>query len=150
VVGDAPMSALGVAPVHDLQAALAAADVITLHVPLLGRQPLIGVAELARMKPTALLVNTARGGLIDEAALAAALAEGRLGGAGIDVLADEPPAPNHPLLASGRAILTPHTAGLSQESALRMSVSSVQNVLDFFAGRLDAALVVNRPKQRNG
>jgi D-3-phosphoglycerate dehydrogenase / 2-oxoglutarate reductase len=95
------------------------------------------------MKPTAVLVNTARGGVVDESALIAALSEERLAAAGLDVFDDEPPSPDNPLFAMDRVVLSPHIAGLTAECAERMAVSSVQNVLDFFAGRLDPALVVN-------
>jgi D-3-phosphoglycerate dehydrogenase len=108
---------------------------------------LIGAAELAVMKPTAILVNTARGGIIDEAALAAALRDGRLAAAGIDVFDDEPPPATHPLLELDQVLLSPHIAGISAESAERMAVASVQNVLDFFDGRLDPSLVIDtRPR----
>lgn len=138
------MRAAGVEPVTDPDAALGMADVVSLHVPL-SAKVLIGAAELVRMKPTAFLINTARGGMVDEAALVGALAQGRLAGAGLDVFASEPPPPDHPLRSSDRVLLSPHTAGLTQESAMRMSLSAVQNVLDYFAGRLDPALVVNAP-----
>ena len=82
---------------------------------------MIGAPELALMKPTALVVNTSRGGLIDEAALAAALREGRIGGAGIDTFDEEPPRADNPLLGTGRAILSPHIAGLTQEAMARLS-----------------------------
>ena len=118
------------------------ADFVSLHAPRTDR-PLIGAAELALMKPTAVVVNTARGGLVDEAALIAALASGRLAGAGLDVLADEPPRPDNPLLAMDRVVLSPHVAGLTAESAERMAVASVRNALDFLAGRLAPALLVN-------
>ena len=95
------------------------------------------------MKPGAILINAARGGLVDEAALDQALREGRLFGAGLDVLTAEPPAPDHPLLTNDRVLISPHSAGLTAECAARMAVASVQNVLDHFAGRLDPALVVN-------
>ena len=88
------------------------------------------------MKPGALLVNTSRGGIIDEPALAAALADGRLGGAGIDVFEKEPPAADNPLLAAPRAILTPHAAALTRECTVRMAVLAVERVLDQFAGRI--------------
>ena len=140
------IEAAGVTPVSDLDAAYGAADVVSIHSPRAGQEVLVGARELARMKPAAVLINTARGGLVDETALAAALAQGRLAGAGLDVFLAEPPAPGHPLLASDRVVFSPHMAGLSQESALRMSLSSVQNVLDFFAGRLDPELVVNASK----
>ena len=131
-----------VAPVSDLQAGLAWADAISVNVPKAER-PVIGSVELSAMKPTAVLINTARGGVVDEAALLAALREGRIAAAGIDVFDDEPPAADHPLFAFDQVILTPHIAGLTAECGERMAISSVQNVLDFFAGRIDSALVVN-------
>lgn len=127
----------------DLTTALAETDAVSLHLPRADRA-VIGAAELAVMKPTAVVVNTARGGLVDEAALAEALRAGRLGGAGIEVFDVEPPAKDHPLFGLDRAVLTPHNAALTVECAERMAVASVQNVLDFFAGKLDPALVVNR------
>jgi D-3-phosphoglycerate dehydrogenase / 2-oxoglutarate reductase len=122
---------------------LASADFISVNVPKAAK-PLIGDAELQRVKPGVILVNTARGGVVDEAALAAALADGRVAAAGLDVFDDEPPAAGNPLLAFDQAILTPHVAGLTAQSAERMAVASVRNVLDFFAGRLDPALIVNK------
>jgi D-3-phosphoglycerate dehydrogenase len=127
----------------DRAAALAVADVISLNMPGTGR-PVLGAAEIARLKPGVVIVNTARGGLIDEAALARALAEGHVAAAGIDVFAAEPPAPDNSLFGFDQVILSPHAAGISAESGERMAVASVQNVLDFFDGRLDPALVVNR------
>lgn len=127
----------------DLDAALAAADVVSIHAPK-GDGPLLGADEIARLKPGAIVVNTARGGMVDEAALAAALREGRIAGAGLDVFADEPPAPGAPLLGVESAVLTPHVAGLSREGMEQMAVISVRNALDFFDGRLDPGMVFNR------
>jgi D-3-phosphoglycerate dehydrogenase len=138
------MREAGVTPAPDLGPALEEADFVSVHVPGSGGVPLIGEAELRRMKRRAVLVNTARGGVVDEAALAAALAEGRIGGAGLDVFTDEPPSPGNPLLASDRTVLSPHSAGLTQECARRMAVAAMRNIVDFFEGRLDPALVVNR------
>lgn len=126
-----------------LAEALAEADAVSLHLPR-GEGHVLGAAELALMKPTAVVVNTARGGLVDEVALAEALRAGRLGGAGIEVFEAEPPGKDHPLFGLDQAVLTPHNAALTVECAERMALASVQNVLDFFAGRLDPALVVNR------
>ena len=129
--------------VDDLKAGLAAADVVSVHMPK-GDGAVIGAAELAAMKPSAILVNTARGGIVDESALLDALQSGRLAAAGLDVFEQEPPDPDHPLFKLDQVITSPHIAGLTAESAERMAISSVQNVLDFFAGRLDPALIVNR------
>ncbi len=135
--------AAGVTPVADIGPALETADVVSVHIPRSDNGALIGSREFAKLKRTAIVVNTARGGLIDEDALAAALGEGRLAGAGLDVFTAEPPPSDHPLFASDRVVLSPHSAGLTQESAARMSVFAVQNILDFFAGTLDRSLVVN-------
>ncbi len=129
--------------VADLTTGLIRADFISVHIPK-ADGPLIGVGELAAMKYGAVIVNTARGGIVDEAALADALRSGQIAAAALDVFDAEPPEPDHPLLAFDQVIFTPHTAGLTREAAERMAIASVQNVLDHFAGRLDAALVVNR------
>lgn len=139
------ITAAGAEPVAGLLDGLRGADVVSLHVPKAGDRSLIGPPELGAMRPGALLVNTARGGLVDEDALADALEQGRLGGAGIDVLADEPPKPSSRLLACPRTILSPHSAGLTKECAARMGEAAARNIVDFFDGRLDPRLVVNRP-----
>jgi D-3-phosphoglycerate dehydrogenase len=132
-----------VMPADTLADGLAWADVVSVNVPK-ARRPILGAEEFACLKPGAIVVNTARGGVVDEAALASALADGRVAAAGLDVFDDEPPAKNHPLLAFDQVVLTPHIAGLTQQAAERMAVSSVQNVIDFFEGRIDPDLIVNR------
>ena len=122
---------------------LAWADIVSVHVPK-GDRPLIEDAELRQVKPGVVIINTARGGIVDEAALAEALTDGRVAAAGLDVFEDEPPPADHPLFRFDQVILTPHIAGLTAQAAERMAVSSVQNVLDFFAGKLDPALIVNK------
>jgi phosphoglycerate dehydrogenase-like enzyme len=118
----------------DLRALLAQADVVTLHVPLLpATEKMIGKAELAVMKPGAVLIQAARGGVVDEAALAEALSSGRLGGAAIDVYSTEPPQSDNPLLAlSGeaaeRTILTPHIAGVTRQALAFLFRSAWENV----------------------
>ena len=133
----------GVTRSDDLPSVLSQADFISLHVPATGK-PLLGADEIATLKSSAVVLNAARGGLIDDAALATALRENRLLGAGIDVFAHEPPAPDHAYADVDTAILTPHSAGMSLECAERMAMSSVQNVLDCFNDQLNTDLVVNR------
>jgi D-3-phosphoglycerate dehydrogenase / 2-oxoglutarate reductase len=143
-VSAADATALGVTKTDDWRASLADTDVLSLHVPRSAEtENMIGAAELHRMKPTALLINTGRGGLVDEKALADALGAGRIRGAGIDVFEEEPPGPDHPLLASEKVILSPHIAGLTRESSARLSFAAAENVLAGLDGRLDPALVVN-------
>jgi len=101
---------------------LAAADIVSLHCPLTAEtRGLIDAAAIARMRPGALLVTTARGFIVDEAALLAALREGRLGGAGLDVWEEEPPPASHPLLAHPAVLASPHTAGVTAESRARVA-----------------------------
>lgn len=114
------------------------ADVLSLHLPLTeATRNMIGRAELNRMKPNALLINTARGGLVDEAALAEALTAGRIAGAGFDVLSVEPPKPDNPLLKLRlpNFILTPHTAWASQQAMQTLADQLIDNVEAFVAGK---------------
>jgi len=118
---------------------LAQSDVISLHCPLTEHtRHLIGAAELARMKSGALLINTARGPLVDERALLAALDSGRLGGAALDVLGQEPPAADHPLLTHRHAnlIVTPHVAWASQSSLQRLADGILGNLHGYYSGNL--------------
>lgn len=122
------------------------ADVISLHCPLNeATRHLIGAAELAAMKPGALLINTARGGLVDEAALAAALRAGHIGGAGFDVLSQEPPVDNPllaaDLLAAGNFILTPHVAWSSREAMQALADQLIGNIEAWAAGEARNRLV---------
>jgi len=113
-------------------------DVLSLHCPLTEQtRGMIGAAELAHMKADALLINTARGGLVDEPALAEALREGRLGGAGFDVLTVEPPRQGNPLLAADlpNLILTPHMAWASRESRQRLLDQVADNIQAYRQGR---------------
>lgn len=116
---------------------IAGSDVISLHVPLTNEtQGMIGDAAIARMRPGAIVINAARGGVIDEPALAAALKAGRLGGAAIDVFAHEPLDAAHGALFADvpNLILTPHIAGVTEESNVRVSWVTVDNVRRHLAG----------------
>ena len=119
-------------------------DAITLHVPLSRTtRGLIGAKELARMKPDAILLNVSRGGVVDEAALAAALREGRLGGAGIDVFEHEPPT-GSPLLDAPNAVLTPHLGAATAEAQVLVAEEIAAQILDVLDGR-PARYAVNAP-----
>lgn len=137
-------SALNVQRAEELSDGLKMADALTVHLPLSDSKPLLGRTELALLKPNAIVINTARGGIIDERALVEALKNETLAGAGLDVFSQEPPAPDSPLLlGSDRLILSPHSAGLTQEAAMRMSVSAVNNIIHYFNGTLEENLIVN-------
>ena len=113
------------------------ADYVTLHLPdSESTHGLIGERELALMKPGACLINCARGRLVDEGALVAALESGQLGGAALDVFVDEPLPPNHPLLKLEQVVLTPHLAGSTVEAQIDASVEVAHQVLDVIAGRM--------------
>lgn len=132
----------GIEPCRDLGELLARADVVSLHVPLRPEtRGMIGRGELARMKPGSFLINTARGALIDEAALVEALTAGRLGGAGLDVFAREPVPPDHPLLRLDNVVLSPHAAGSSREALERTALTVAQAILRVAAGRRPAHLL---------
>jgi glyoxylate reductase len=120
----------------ELTALLERADFLSLHVALTPEtRGLIGAAELARLSPGALLINTARGGIIDEKALADALASGRLAGAALDVFADEPLPPTSPLLGAQNLVLTPHIGSASTATRTRMADLAVENLLAGLEGR---------------
>jgi len=134
VVGDAVLAKSLDARSVPLDELLSASDVVSLHVPLaLTTQNLIGAKELARMKPGAILIQGSRGGIVDEAALAASLTSGHLGGAAVDVYSAEPPTPDNPLLkltgeAASRLLLTPHVAGVTRQASAFLFRSAWQNV----------------------
>jgi phosphoglycerate dehydrogenase-like enzyme len=108
---------------------LASSDVVSLHIPLTPETTgLIGQRELDLMKPSAILVNTARGGVVDEPALIDALENERLAGAGLDVLTAEPIEPNHPLLGLDNVVLTPHVGGVSAEASRFSIALSCENI----------------------
>jgi len=132
----ATLKAAGCEPVTDLDAAVAQADFVTVHCPKNAETTnMFDAARLARMKPTAYLVNTARGGIVNEAALCAALAANKIAGAGIDVFEKEPAPLDHPLLKLPNAIVSPHIAGVTVESLDRMAIAAIENTLSVLDGR---------------
>ena len=128
----------------DMDALLERADAITVHVPLGPRTTgLIGEKAIRRMKPGAFVLNVARGGVVDEAAVADALREGRLGGAGIDVFEQEPPT-GSPMLDAPNTVLTPHLGASTAEAQVAVAEEIAEQVLDVLAGRA-ASYAVNAP-----
>jgi glycerate dehydrogenase len=119
-----------------LEELLAGSDVVSLHCPLTPEtEHLLDARRLALMRPGAFLINTGRGPLVDEAALATALNEGRLAGAGLDVLSSEPPSPGNPLLAARNCLITPHIAWATRASRSRLLDVVVANVAAFLTGK---------------
>ena len=146
VLSDDRALAPGQVRVVTLEAGLAAADVVSLHVPSSPEtHNLLNAARLECMRDGAILVNTARGGIVDETALLDGLDRGRPALYATDVLASEPPAPDDPLLQRSDVILTPHSAALTTESARRMSERAAQNAVDFLSGDLAAEMTAFRP-----
>ena len=144
-VGHEAIGRSGFHPVDDFRAVLPETDLLTVHVPLDDQTwHLIGAPELAALPPHALVINVARGGIVDESALINALRNGTIRGAGLDVFEQEPPARDNPLFGLDNVVLSPHGAGLTEQSAVRMAVSTAKNLLAGLDGTLDPTMVVNR------
>ena len=144
------IDAAGCVPESDLDAALPHADFVTLHCPKTAETAgMFGAPRLARMKTSACLVNTARGGIIDEAALHRALTTGVIRAAGLDVFEREPPAPDNPLLGLANVLAAPHMAGVTKESFERMAIAVAENLLSVLDGKPIADNVVNREVLRH-
>lgn len=134
-----------------LAALLPAVDVLSLHAPLTpDTRVLIGPGELAAMKPSAVLVNTSRGGLVDEPALVEALRNGRLAAAGLDVFAQEPLPHGHPLAGLENVVLSPHVASFSRRTVERMLAAVATSLLDAEAGRIPAGCINPEALGRTG
>ncbi len=142
LVADEAVRAAGAEPAGTLEALLAEAHFVSVHVPLgAGTRALIGEPELRRMRPDAVLINTARGGVVDEAALARALREGWIAGAALDVRQTEPAAPGHPFAGLPNVILTPHMAWYSEESEIEVRRKAAEGVAAVLSGRRPPYLV---------
>lgn len=132
---DADLTGGSVAEYCNLDDLLARSDVVTLHLPLNSQtKNLVDERRLKLMKPSAFLINTARGGVVDQAALARALSSGRLAGAGIDVFDPEPPPPDHPLLHSPNVVLSPHIAASTSDALPRIERAALDNVRRYLDG----------------
>ena len=144
-VSAAAIKAAGCEPVTDLDAALPKADFVTIHCPKTPETVgMFNAARLARLKPTAYLVNTARGGIIDEPALYAALTGKKLAGAGLDVFAEEPTPADNPLLKLPNLISAPHMAGVTRESLDRMGLQTAKNIISGLDGAPIRENVINK------
>ncbi len=141
----AEIKAAGCEPVADLDAALPRADFVTIHCPKTPETTgLFNAARIGRMKPTAYLVNTARGGIVDERALYDALSSGKLAGAGLDVFEQEPPPVGHSLFSLPNVIMAPHVAGVTHEALDRMGLQTAKNILSALDGEHIRQNVINQ------
>lgn len=144
-ISEADIQKAGATKVTDLKAILPKVDFVSIHCP---KAPetinLFNKETLGLMKPEAFLVNTARGGIVNEDALYEALSTGKLRGAGLDVLDKEPPDPANKLFTLENVIFSPHMAGVTKEASDRMAVTAIENILSVFDGRPNAANCVNK------
>ena len=139
------LRAAGCEPVTDLDAAVATADFITVHCPKNAETVgMFNAARLGRMKRGAFIVNTARGGIIDEPALHSALTSGHLAGAGLDVFEMEPTPVNNTLLQLDKVVASPHMAGVTTESVAGMAVVTAENILSVLDGKPNRDNVINK------
>jgi D-3-phosphoglycerate dehydrogenase len=139
------IKAAGCEPVADLDAALPRADFLSIHCPKTPETVgMFNAARLKRMKPVAYLINTARGGIVDEAALYEALVSGNLAGAGLDVFEQEPPPSGHSLFELPNVIMAPHMAGVTREAVDRMSLQTARNILSALDGDPIRQNVINQ------
>ena len=135
----------GATPVEDWRAVLPEIDFLSVNCPKNDETTgMVGTAELAAMKRTAFVINTARGGIVDEMALYDALKAEIIAGAGIDPFVIEPPPVDTPLFELDNIIVSPHSAGVTEESVYRMGYWAAKNVVDCFDGKLDPDNVINR------
>jgi D-3-phosphoglycerate dehydrogenase len=144
-ISEAEIKKAGATKVSDLKAILPKVDFVSIHCP---KSPetvnMFNTQTLALMRPDAFLVNTARGGIVNEEALYTALATGKLRGAGLDVLDREPPDAKNNLFGLENVIFSPHMAGVTKEASDRMAIAAIENILSVFDGKPNAANCVNK------
>ena len=144
-ISEAEIRKAGATKVTDLKAILPKVDFVSVHCPKAPETiDMFNAETLALMKPDAFLVNTARGGIVNEEALYNALSTGKLRGAGLDVLDKEPPDPANKLFGLENVIFSPHMAGVTKEASDRMAVTAIENILSVFDGHPNAAHCVNK------
>ena len=134
---------MGGKKIENLEEAVKSMDVISLHMPLTEKtKNLINYELLKTMKKNCIIINAARGGIINEIDLDKALNENLIFGAGIDVFEKEPPDNNNPLLKNEKVFLSPHTAAFTEECMVRMGIETIQNIIDFFENKIDQSKIV--------
>ncbi|NVK22990.1 MAG: hydroxyacid dehydrogenase [Kangiellaceae bacterium] len=143
---DSAFEALGVTRCATVEDMLAQSDILSLHCPLTDQtRGLLNADSIARMPKGSYIINTARGGLIDEPALVAAIESGHLAGAGLDTFASEPPAADHPFFAVPEIVLTPHIGGVTREAGARVGVDAVRGIFQILDGQTVAPeRIINR------
>ena len=143
-VDNAEIAAAGCNPVDNFQDVLPETNFISVHCPLNDEtRHIVGKDELALMQPDSFVINCARGGIVNEAALMSALDSDAIAGAGIDVYETEPPPADHPFLKSDKIFLSPHSAGVSVEAAQRMSLETANNLVGALTGEINPATLAN-------
>ena len=143
-VDDKLMLDARVKPVRDFHDVLGGIDYLTVHVPLnTNTKNLINTQELSLLKATAIVINCARGGIINEHALYDVLRTRKIFGAGIDVFEEEPTPRDHPIFTLDNVVVNPHAAASPLESLERMGLQAAQNILDIFDGNIDSSMVIN-------
>ena len=134
---------LGGKKVSFLEEGIQVADFVSIHMPLNNKtKNLFNYGLIKKMKKNSIIINTARGGIINEVDLNTALNENLIFGAGLDVFEKEPPSSNNPLLKNKRLIMSPHTSALTDECKIRMAKETVKNIIDFFDNKLDKSVIV--------
>ena len=133
----------GGSKVENLDDGLKSCDYLSLHVPLTEKtKNMIDYSKLKTMKNTAIIINTSRGGIINEADLDKAINEKIIFGAGLDVFEKEPVDKNNPLLKNNKVLLSPHSATFTNECKSRMSLETTKNIIDFFENKIDKSMIV--------
>jgi D-3-phosphoglycerate dehydrogenase len=134
---------LGGKKVEDLKESVKTVDAISLHIPLNDKtKNMINLDLLKTMKKNCIIINAARGGIINENDLDQALNEDLIFGAGLDVFKIEPPEKNNPLLRNDKVFLSPHTAAFTEECMIRMGKETIQNIIDFFDNKIEKSKIV--------